>query len=462
MVIAVTASCAAAFLCAPVLAQGESQAELREVYWPQAEAANVEDYIKEPMSPGVQVIQSPLEGPVFANEDGRTFYTWPIDSLRNGDTGDREGGQSNCTNEVHTKTAGLMSPYPAGLILPDLDSRPSCAEAWPPVLASEGEQPIGKWTIVVREDGSRQWAYDGYPLYTWHLDKEPGDTFGGYRRRSGADSPAIRIPAGPPPAIPPQFHIFQTAVGRLLVEQDNFSVYAWDGDEENKSNCYGACLQDWAPLLAPETAVSQGEWVSFERSPGVKQWAYRGQPLYRYLDDTSTRSLLGSDIPGWQNVYTQRAPTPPSEFTVQVTRVGHVLADANGKTIYKYRCGDDALDQLTCDHPDTPQVYRYGICGGGDPVHCAKMFPPVPAPADAEPKDRFWNVMYISPVTGLRAEPNEPGSMRVWAYRDRPVYTFAWDEKPGDIGADAWGEAMGNRNGYKAFWLRDDFRDNDM
>ena len=444
------------------LAQEPSQSLLREIYWPTKATGDAEEYVVEKIPAGFQVLPTLLEGPVYADENGRTLYNWPIDSLRNGDTGDRRGGTSNCTDQVQTETAGLMSPYPAGLVLPELDTRPSCVDDWPPVLALAGAKPIGKWTVLKRQDDSLQWAYDGFPLYTSVLDKQPGDVFGGTYRRRGADSPAMREPVSPPPLIPAEFGIFQSAVGRLLVDHRNFSIYASDADEVNKSNCYDACLEEWAPILASQTSNAGGAWNVVERSPGILQWAYRGAPLYRYLKDIRTRSQLGSDAPGWHNVYTQRAPKPPSAFTVQASRAGHVLADAHGKTLYRYRCGDDALDQLACDHPDTPQVYRYIVCGGGDPERCLKMFPPVPAPANAQPANRYWNVIYIDPVSGHRAAPEEPNAMRVWAYRDRPVYTFAGDEKPGDISADAWGEAMGNRNGYKAFWLRDDFRDNHM
>ena len=36
----------------------------------------------------------------------------------------------------------------------------------------------GDWTIVVRNDGSKQWAYKGKPLYTWSKDMKPGDKTG--------------------------------------------------------------------------------------------------------------------------------------------------------------------------------------------------------------------------------------------------------------------------------------------
>ena len=53
-----------------------------------------------------------------------------------------------------------------------------CAMKWPPVLAKAGEQPSGPYTIVVRDDGRRQWAYKGKPVYTWPEDQEPGDRYG--------------------------------------------------------------------------------------------------------------------------------------------------------------------------------------------------------------------------------------------------------------------------------------------
>jgi predicted lipoprotein with Yx(FWY)xxD motif len=53
-----------------------------------------------------------------------------------------------------------------------------CAVKWPPVLAGAGDQPRGDYTIVVRDDGRRQWAYKGKPVYTWPEDQEPGDKYG--------------------------------------------------------------------------------------------------------------------------------------------------------------------------------------------------------------------------------------------------------------------------------------------
>jgi predicted lipoprotein with Yx(FWY)xxD motif len=53
-----------------------------------------------------------------------------------------------------------------------------CAQAWPPVAAQSTDAASGDWTVVTRDDGSKQWAYKGWPLYTFSKDAKPGDTTG--------------------------------------------------------------------------------------------------------------------------------------------------------------------------------------------------------------------------------------------------------------------------------------------
>ena len=53
-----------------------------------------------------------------------------------------------------------------------------CAALWPPMGAAATDQPAGAYSIVVRDDGSRQWAYKGKPLYTYKSDQKAGDRTG--------------------------------------------------------------------------------------------------------------------------------------------------------------------------------------------------------------------------------------------------------------------------------------------
>lgn len=415
-----------------------------------------EPYVHVPMPPHFKIEATELEGPVFADPKGHTLYMWPFKLLRVGNTGDLKE-QSNCTDVKSTVNAGFMSPYPGGFTLPDLDTRPSCTQAWPPVLAAADAKPVGKWTTITRKDGRKQWAYDGAALYTSSLDREPGDVLGSDTFEHKGDDPAMRVPIQPPPDVPPGFSVATMRTGRLLLGEKGFSVYSSDQDGKDKSNCDLICAQTWIPMLAPASASPHGDWSIFERSPGVRQWAFRKAPLYRYVLDTYDHSFQGRDVPGWHNVFTQLAPPPPPGFTIQDTTAGQVLADIHGKTIYTYFCGDDALDQLGCDHPGETQAYRFAMCGGGDPDRCVRTFPYVLAPKNARSENRSWSAIDIDPKTGHLAARGQADALHVWAFRGRPVYTYAGDAQPGDVNADGIGEFRGEREGFKAYWVRDDF-----
>ena len=300
------------------------------------------------MPPGFRVEMSELDGPVFADAKGRTLYRWPYRTMRNGVTGDSKG-ESNCADTASTESAGLMSPYPGGLLLPEREKRPSCQQMWPPAFAADSDKAVGKWTVVRRRDGRMQWAYDGSVLYTSIRDRRPGDVLGGDSYRHQGDAPAVREPIQPRPDVPPGLAVSTTLRGRLLQTARGLSVYAFDRDTGTRSACDAACEQSFIPVQAPAAARPRGDWSIFTRESGERQWTFRGKPLYRYAEDPGVRSVAGSDVPGWRNVYTQEAPPPPEEFTVQDTPSGQVLADARGRTLYSYTCGDDAPDQLSCE-----------------------------------------------------------------------------------------------------------------
>jgi len=52
-----------------------------------------------------------------------------------------------------------------------------CARTWLP-LPARSEHNHGPWGMMMRKDGSKQWAYRGKPVYTYSGDKVPGDAKG--------------------------------------------------------------------------------------------------------------------------------------------------------------------------------------------------------------------------------------------------------------------------------------------
>ncbi len=79
---------------------------------------------------------------IYTDANGMTLYTFDND----------KEGMSNCYDK--------------------------CATNWPPLKAEADARAEGEWTVVERKDGTKMWAYDGKPLYTFIKDKKAGDVTG--------------------------------------------------------------------------------------------------------------------------------------------------------------------------------------------------------------------------------------------------------------------------------------------
>ncbi len=53
-----------------------------------------------------------------------------------------------------------------------------CATNWPPLMAADSDRDRGDYSVITRDDGKKQWAFKGKPLYFWIKDSKPGDTTG--------------------------------------------------------------------------------------------------------------------------------------------------------------------------------------------------------------------------------------------------------------------------------------------
>ena len=102
----------------------------------------VSAFAQEKMPAGVQSRKTDSGKTVLADAKGMTLYTFDRDAQ----------GKSNCNG--------------------------NCANNWPPLMAEGGAMSMGDWTVVTRDDGSKQWAYKGKAVYTYAKDTKPGDTTG--------------------------------------------------------------------------------------------------------------------------------------------------------------------------------------------------------------------------------------------------------------------------------------------
>lgn len=82
------------------------------------------------------------KGQIFTDQAGKSLYTFDKDS------------------------AGVPTCYG------------DCAVTWPAFTAASNATTQGKWTVVSRNDGTKQWALNGKPLYYFAGDNAAGDVRG--------------------------------------------------------------------------------------------------------------------------------------------------------------------------------------------------------------------------------------------------------------------------------------------
>lgn len=90
------------------------------------------------------------------------------------------------TGPARTTDGILTGSYGMTLYIFDKDAAGSgksvcngpCATNWPPLFVMDGESASGDYSIVTRDDGKKQWAYKGRPLYFWVKDQKAGDKTG--------------------------------------------------------------------------------------------------------------------------------------------------------------------------------------------------------------------------------------------------------------------------------------------
>jgi predicted lipoprotein with Yx(FWY)xxD motif len=95
-------------------------------------------------------------------------------------------GCSTLSAPAKTADGALTGPNGMSLYTFDRDAAASgksvcngpCATLWPPMLASDTDKPSGDYTVIIRDDGKKQWAYKGKPLYYFSRDTKAGDRTG--------------------------------------------------------------------------------------------------------------------------------------------------------------------------------------------------------------------------------------------------------------------------------------------
>jgi predicted lipoprotein with Yx(FWY)xxD motif len=115
------------------------------------------------MPQGVVIARNRFGAPTLATSNGLPLYVR-----------DRVVG----TNTGHNLRIGSRGNPMVGKILGTKSCDAECAKTWIPLKAAPDAQPSGYWDVATRDDGTKQWVYRGYAVYSYSGDKKPGDMLG--------------------------------------------------------------------------------------------------------------------------------------------------------------------------------------------------------------------------------------------------------------------------------------------
>jgi len=91
-------------------------------------------------------------------------------------------------------------------------------------------------------------------------------------------------------------------LGPILTDDKGMTLYIFDKDTKDKSNCSGGCLKNWPPLtVKDEDTKVTGDGVTatfgvIDSADGTYQVTANGMPLYYYIKDQKANDTTGQGV----------------------------------------------------------------------------------------------------------------------------------------------------------------------
>lgn len=315
-----------------------------------------------------------------------------------------------------------------------------CATTWPPFIADQKAVPVGDWSLVTRDDGTRQWAFRDRPLYTFTKDvKAKGTPRAGagdagvaaemdnndpnrltYNiAASGHDVDGRQIVEIRPEEwmqIPAGISVMEvrTAPGQSLTDIYGRTLYMLTGNPAKSK-----VSDDWSPVQAPQMALPVGDFTIVARQDGLLQWAYHGKALYRFKGDVDYGDANGGAADGrFQVAYVMRYFMPANVAVRKDRQFGGLLTTADNHTLYAREIGADGADGAQRAERGNPTMgMNIGVTSCDKA--CEQTWKPLLAPDNAMPEG-YWTAF-------TRAD-----GKKQWGYYGYALYSYA-AEGPGQI-----------------------------
>ena len=115
----------------------------------------------------------------------------------------------------------------------------------------------------------------------------------------------------------------------ILVNRNGLTLYSLSAERHGRFICTnGACIALWKPLVVAKGVKPTGvsHLTIVKRPDGTRQVAFRGAPLYRFVQDTKPGQTNGNgfkDVGVWRPVTTAGTSTAPAPASNPMPSYGY-------------------------------------------------------------------------------------------------------------------------------------------
>jgi len=92
-------------------------------------------------------------------------------------------------------------------------------------------------------------------------------------------------------------------VANVMTDDKGLTLYTYSRDAVGaaKTNCSGECAASWPPFIAAASATPDADWTIVDGTDqdgttAIKQWAYKGSPVYYHVGDTVPGDVIGASV----------------------------------------------------------------------------------------------------------------------------------------------------------------------
>ena len=187
----------------------------------------------------------------------------------------------------------------------------------------------------------------------------------------------------------------------FLTNNEGKSIYIFDEDGPNQSNCDSDCLQRWTKV---EGIITQSP--DLKLIEGTEQLAYRKHPLYTFNNDEVPGDVKGDNFRNtWHLVYATNIIDDTQVAFSETSMKQTYLTDKDGRALYTF--DKDKLGESSC----------YKGCENMWPVYYASRLTCVPFSLD---KKDFSTI-------DRNQTKAVSGALRQTTYKGKPLYYYHKD-----------------------------------